>query len=685
MNGGELAALSHGLVESTSDAVIVVDEHHRVVLVNSAAELMFGYSRAEFARISTGCLVPERFRSRHRTHEAAFWANPRVRPMGVGLELLALGKDGREFPVEITLRPVDIEGMLVVAAIVRDVTESRRVQQASAWLNAIVESTGDAIVGVGEKGTIVSWNPAAERMYGYVEQEVLGRAEETLTAPAQRARQRQIRAQALAGAIVANAQSEGLRKDGSTFPVESTASPILGSRGTPIGVARIVRDVTERARFEQELRFLADHDPLTGLLNRRKFGEELARHVAYSARYPEASGALLLGDLDSFKYVNDTLGHKAGDELITSVAQLLRSRLRETDLLARLGGDEFAVLLPRAAVERAAVVAQALTTAVSDHEMVIVGGRVRATMSMGIAPINPALNGDAALAAADHAMYEAKRLGGNRVSSAAADPHARGVARALSGWAERLRVALLEDRLESYSQPIVEIASGRVTRYELLVRLREDGRLVTPGAFLSAAERLGLIEEIDRRVAARAIALLADDPGGETSYHVNLSGPSILSPGLLEFVAAQLAAGSVDPARLTFELTETAAIADLNAAQGFARALAEIGCALALDDFGSGFGSFTYLKYLPVRFVKIASDFITGLAHSRNDRLLVKAIIDVAHGMHLEAIAEHVSSEATRQLLAQLGADYGQGFHLGEPLALTPRRPLEGDLRAHRA
>jgi len=676
MKAHEIAELTRGLVDSTPDGVIVFDDRHRVVFVNEAAERMFGYTREEFPHLEIGRLMPERFRIRHHARVGDFWANPQARPMGAGLELFALDKQGREFEVEISLSPIEIGAVKLVGAIVRDVTELRRAQQANAWLTAIVQSTGDAIVGVDSDGVIVSWNPGAEQLYGYLENEVLGRPEELLTSPGHKHEQEDIRARALAGEIVGQSPSEALRKDGSSFPVETTASPILGSRGVPVGVARIVRDATERARFEQELRFFADFDLLTGLFNRRRFGEELARHVAYVARYPEAGGALLLGDLDSFKRVNDTLGHKAGDELIAAVARLLRGRLRETDVLARLGGDEFAVLLPRVGVEQATAVAQALLTAVSELELVIGGRRIRTTVSIGVAPVSAELSGEDSLAAADLAMYEAKGIGRNRVSAAAIGRQADADTAPPVGWGQRLRAALEEERLEAYSQPIVEISSGRITRYELLLRLREDGRLVPPGAFINIAERLGLIEEIDRRAFAHALALLADDPSGEISYHVNLSGSSILSPGLLDFFADELAARSLDPARLTFELSETAAIADLNAAQGFARGLAEIGCTLALDDFGSGFGSFTYLKYIPLRFLKIASDFIARLAESRSDRLLVKAIIDVAHGMQLQAIAEHVTSEPTTQLLREFGADYGQGYHLGEPLALS--RPTRG-------
>jgi diguanylate cyclase (GGDEF)-like protein/PAS domain S-box-containing protein len=590
----------------------------------------------------------------------------------VGLGLLGLHKDGREFPLEMSIHTIETDEGVCVAAIVRGVSELRRALEESAWLTAIVNSTGDAIVGLAADGTIASWNPAAERLYGYTATEVLGRREEILTPPRHRGEHADLRARALAGEIVAQSESDGLRQDGGTFPVAITASPIHDGRGRVIGIAQIVRDVTARVRFEHGLKYFADHDPLTGLINRRRFAEELARHVAYRERYPQVGGALLMGDLDNFKYVNDTLGHKAGDELIKAVAHQLRGRLRESDVLGRLGGDEFAVLLPRAELEQASGVAETLREVVAGLEVVIGGHRLRATISIGVAPLDADSTAEDALAAADIAMYEAKRGGRNRVAAAVADEPADSSVKRHLGWAERLRTALAEDRFELYTQPIVELSTGSVTRYELLLRMRENGELISPAAFIYTAERFNLIEEIDRLVIRRAIRLLADQSDASTNYHVNLSGLSIVKPDLLKFLARELASTAVDPARLTFEITETAAIIDMDAAERCAHGLHAIGCSLALDDFGCGFGSFSYLKYVPVEFLKIDGSFVTNLVQSNSDRLLVKAMIDVAHGMQIQAIAEHVASEETRQLLEEYGVDYGQGYHLGQPLPLHP-------------
>jgi diguanylate cyclase (GGDEF)-like protein/PAS domain S-box-containing protein len=526
-------------------------------------------------------------------------------------------------------------------------------------------------VGLAADETIASLNPAAERLYGYLAAEVMGQAGASLWPPDRRSEHEETCRRALAGETVGQIETEALRKDGGKLPVAVTASPIRDSDEGVIGIAQIVRDVTERTRFERELKFYAEHDPLTGLFNRRRFTEELSRYVAYQERYPYFGGALLMGDLDNFKYVNDTLGHKAGDELIKAVGHLIHDRLRDTDVVGRLGGDEFAVLLPRADLAQATAVAETVRDAVQWFETVIEGRRLHTTISIGVTLLDADVIAQDALAAADAAMYAAKHGGRDRVAIASAGEQDQGLRQHI-GWAERLRKALDQDRFELHSQPIVRLSTGDVTRYELLLRMREQGELVPPTAFIYAAERFGLIEQIDHRVISRAVAMLAQDLRSENHYHVNLSGISIARPELLDFLAGQLTVAGVDPRRLTLEVTETAAIIDMDVARRFAVGLRDIGCGLALDGFGSGFGSFSYLKYVPVQFLKIDGDFVAGCAESPHDRLLMKAIIDVARGMQIQTIAERVNSETVLRVLTDYGADYGQGYHLGRPLPVPP-------------
>jgi diguanylate cyclase (GGDEF)-like protein/PAS domain S-box-containing protein len=653
-----------GLVDSIHDAVFVIDDRERIILTNEAAERMFGYTGEELLAGGVGRVLAEPHLGRFRDLVTER-ASPEA-PSAVQAELSGVHKDGFELQVEVRVRGVEASGRRLVVMAVRDLTDVRRVLELNGWLTAIVKSTGDAVVGLSSDGVIASWNPAAERLYGYAAQEVIGRSGEMLMPPERKHEQGYVRTRTLGGEVVAQLETDGLHKTGTKIPLAITASPIRDERDRVIGLAWIARDITERRRFEHELKFLADHDPLTGLFNRRRFAEELARQVCYVQRYPEAPAALLMGDLDNFKFINDTVGHKAGDELIKGVGHVLRARVRDTDVIARLGGDEFAVLLAHSDLQVAAAAAESLRKAVADYRVVLDNNLLHATASIGVAPINPELTAEDSMAAADIAMYEAKKGGRDRVAVVDTSDRKEDYRRHL-GWSKRLSTALEENRFELYAQPILETTSGVCKRRELLLRMREDGELIAASAFIYSAERFGVIEQIDRFVIANAIRRSAEDATDNTTYHVNVSGVSIVHSDLLEFVRGELAANNADPTRLTLEITETAAIVDLDAARRFARGLREIGCTLALDDFGAGFGSFSYLKYIPVGFLKIDGSFVSGMDENKDDRLLVKAIIDVAHGMQIKAIAESVASDRARDTLREYGADYLQGFHLGMP------------------
>ncbi len=378
-------------------------------------------------------------------------------------------------------------------------------------------------------------------------------------------------------------------------------------------------------------------------------------------------------DVDHFQYINDSYGHATGDELLGTVTALLRSRLRDTDIVGRLGGDEFGVILPQTALEDAEAIGQALLEAAREQVHVVRDTRkVRATLSMGIRAIEPEAELTAAeqLAEAEIARNEAKERGRDRFAVSGRDLQGSARSHALT-WVERLREALENDGFVLYEQPILDLAAGRVDRSELLIRLLDsDGEIVLPGAFLGAAERYGLIKAIDRWVIGRAIRLLADRhaSGHERSgLDVNLSGESITDPTVMDFIAAEVRNAPIDPTCLIFEVTETAAIANVERARSLARGLADLGCQFALDDFGSGFGSFYYLKHLPFDVVKIDGDFIKDLPSARTDQLTVQAIVQIAKGLGKTTTAEFVGDEATVAMLREFGVDYAQGFHVGRP------------------
>ena len=420
-------------------------------------------------------------------------------------------------------------------------------------------------------------------------------------------------------------------------------------------------DITDRKRMEAQLEYQADHDPLTGLYNRRHFSEELERGLRFARRYSR-SGAVLMIDVDNFKTVNDTHGHAAGDSVLKGLSAAISAETRETDLVARLGGDEFAVVLPEATVAEAKEAAEQIRGRVSETS----GGP---SLTIGIAPFDGAeeLVADDVLVAADIALYEAKQAGKNQVHVF------NGRTSGAISWVERIREALDEGRLVLYAQPMLDLDSGRVSHKELLIRmLGEDGELIPPSAFLPTAERVGLIGEIDRWVTEEGLRLASR---GER-VSINLSAPSIGDAEIMAMVRAAIADG-VRPGDLIFEITETAAMTNMDAAAVFVGELTDLGCGVALDDFGTGFGSFTYLKHLPASYLKIDIEFIRDVVANSTDREVVRSITDVAHSLGKRTVAEGVENQETLAAVRGYGVDCAQGFFVGPPERISPPTQFE--------
>jgi len=456
-----------------------------------------------------------------------------------------------------------------------------------------------------------------------------------------------------------------------------TVSLVRDVAGRVLHVVSQIQDISERKNLAQRLEYLLDHDFLTGLFNRRRFELELSREADRVARY-NAPAAVLELDLDNFKDVNDAFGHKAGDDLLRGVAAALKHRTRQSDLLARVGGDEFAVLLPQTDADQAQIVADGIVKAMSRHVALLGDKTIRITASAGLALFD-GLSAIEVLACADQAMYEAKQAGRNRFAlyRSGVDRQER-VSTRLADF-ERLRAAIEENRFILYGQPILDLAQNEVCQYEVLLRLgdEENGRPLPPSTFLYVAERFGLIQAIDSWVARKAIELIAqhERAGRRLVLHVNLSGKSIGDPKVAEVIESGLSEAGIDPARLVIELTETAAISNIEEAKAFAHRLRARGCQLALDDFGAGFGSFYYLKTLPFDYFKIDGDFIRGIAESPMDQLVVLAIVGIARGMGKKTIAEFVSDAETVSLIEKAGVDFAQGYHVGEPRPLLDVLP----------
>jgi diguanylate cyclase (GGDEF)-like protein/PAS domain S-box-containing protein len=438
--------------------------------------------------------------------------------------------------------------------------------------------------------------------------------------------------------------------------------------GQPQHLIAQVQDISERKELEGRLEHLVDHDFLTALFNGRRFEQALAQETKSAARYG-GGGAVLLLDLDHFKAVNDQFGHKAGDDLLKTVAASLRGRIRETDVLARLGGDEFGIILPQVDAEQATVVADGIVKALRRQTAMLAEQQIPVTASVGVALFDGLTNIEI-LAAADLAMYEAKESGRDRF--ALYRPPADALPRVSSrlAAAEHIQRALTHDQLELHCQPILDLATNEVSQYELLLRLRtNDGSLLPPSAFLYVAERFGSIVAIDSWVVGQAVALIAMQAkaGRSLTLNVNISAKSIGNAQLVAVIDRALADARIDPACLVFELTETAAIGNIDNAKKFTTELRSRGCRFALDDFGSGFGSFYYLKHLPFDYFKIDGDFIRGFGANTTDQLVVEAIVGIARGMGKKTVAEFVTDQDMTDRLRRSGIDYAQGFHIGVP------------------
>ena len=416
--------------------------------------------------------------------------------------------------------------------------------------------------------------------------------------------------------------------------------------------------IEEQRQMQTRLRNLAEHDPLTGLSNRRRFAERLDEQLGYARRY-EHPGALIFLDIDSFKFINDSFGHPTGDRVLKRVAEAIAGSLRETDMAARLGGDEFAVLLPEADEDAALHVTEGVLSAIKAGHEPMVGA------SAGVVLFGPdhRLGAGDLMIAADIALYDAKEAGQGGISVY------RGQKGMKLTWVERIRAALSEDRLVLHAQPIVDLRSGEVAREELLVRMLDrDGSEIPPLSFLPTAERFGLIGEIDDFAVGRAIELAREG----RRVAVNISGPALTDRGLIDRVARAIADG-MDPRTLSFELTETAGVANIEAARRFAGYLENLGCDLALDDFGTGLSSLGYLKHIPIQTLKIDTEFIRGMRESTFDRYLVQTIVGLARRLGQKTVAEGVEDEATLSLVRIFGVDYAQGYLLGPPA------PIERD------
>jgi len=463
-------------------------------------------------------------------------------------------------------------------------------------------------------------------------------------------------------------------KDGGIVNIVWQHSRLQGQASEGPVILSVGMDITARKKAELRLAWLADHDPLTGLFNRRRFERELEEAIALAKRYRH-TGALLFFDLDQFKFVNDTSGHAAGDELLVNLSGTLPKQLREVDTIGRLGGDEFGVILSQATAEQAVSVARKILAHINATEFAV-GDRIhKVSASIGVA-LFPEHGSEVQdlLARTDLAMYQVKESGRGGWYLLSSDDKSHRLMQERVLWKQRVENALAENRFVLFAQPIVHIPSGRTSHWEVLLRMRgEDGNLVAPSLFIGVAESTGLIHSLDRFVLSEAASHLARMRalGRDVTLTINLSAHAFNDPDLLNHLKHVIDVNKLCPRQMILEMTETAAVSDVGPARKLMEAINEIGCQFALDDFGTGFSSFDYLRQLPFEYIKIDGSFIRNVSSRPDDRVLVKSIVDIARAFNKKTIAEQVEDAETLALLKEYGVDYSQGHYTGKPVEIT--------------
>jgi diguanylate cyclase (GGDEF)-like protein/PAS domain S-box-containing protein len=667
------------LVAETQDyAIFMLDTEGNVASWNPGAERFKGYQSHEIiGRHFSLFYPPEDIEAGKPERELAITAaEGRIEDEGWRVR-----QDGTRFWANVVITALrDADGVLRgYGKVTRDITERRAQEVAIMASEERFRSAFDtALTGMmtfGLDGRYSRVNNAFCTIVGHTPETLIGVSREQITHPDDLAPDAESLRALLAGEMTSYVREKRyIHAAGHDVWAQVSVTLINDSAGRPSHFSGQVLDITERRRYEEQLVAMADHDPLTGLLNRRTFERELDAHLTRVKRF-KGGGALLMIDLDHFKFYNDTQGHTAGDELIVLIAQTLRDRLRETDVIGRLGGDEFAVLLPNEDHESAEVVARSLVEGVREKGPAIALGQLkRVTASIGIACFKAGdrLTADEIMVNADLAMYDAKD-GRDRIAHYRAAQHTRPRMESQMKRATEITDALAHDRFELLAQTIQPLSGHGPAQHELLLRMRgSHNDLIPPATFLDIAERLGLVRDIDRWVTARAIDTLAEyrAAGHDLRLEVNLSGHTIGDEKLLELIERRLGETGVAPDRLIFEITETAAIANITRAATFVDRLSALGCKFALDDFGAGFGSFYYLKHLPFDYLKIDGEFVRHCVENETDRILIAAVVHIARGMGKLTIAEYVENQETVDVLTLLGVDYAQGYHVGRPAPL---------------
>ena len=672
------------IVRDMRDGIITFSDQGIITSANPGTEILFGLPVHQLVGQPTDILLHEK--NRHTfsaTQPEHLFVTLASSQQPEPYEIIARNGEGEAFTLEVTTTASPTGEGVQYSAMLRDISERKkmeaRLHRHSELAQVTLEAITEAVITCDEAYNTVYLNPMASALLGLTSKQAFGRPiDDIILIEDSEATRVQIKTLCLEqSGKSATADQKRMfhlkNKQGDDFDVQLNCAPLLDTHRQSMGWVVALQDITQNSRLQEMLTFQAVHDTLTGLINRREFEKRLESLIE-EAQHEKVDHLLCYLDLDQFKLVNDTCGHRAGDVLLKQLSSLLKPVLRQGDTLARLGGDEFGVLLSHCPIEKGLEIAEALRKTVTAFRFSWEGQVFSVGVSIGVVSITEASGSlDEVLSHADAACYTAKDLGRNQVHQFQPEDDDVQARQGQIQWASRLQEALDKDLFRLYFQTIVplEHSDNIMPHYEILSRMiSEQGELIPPGAFIPAAERFGLMPKIDKWVISNTLAWMGDQLRQNRQpvfCSINLSGASIGREDCLQLIREQLDKHQVPPHNICFEITETAAIADPANAGRFITELKHLGCQFALDDFGSGLSSFGYLKQLPVDYLKIDGIFIQELASNRIDQAMVASINNIGHIMGLKTIAEFVEDEGTLNILRQIGVDYVQGFYLSRP------------------
>lgn len=665
----EQNAYLRAVSEAADESIIQLDEQGKIRHANSAAVRLFGQPLRRLRGMPVNALLPGLTMDVALQNEVS-----EVREMrGYAGE--------RELTLSVRTTRVTLAGKMMYVCTITEIGERKQAeaqwQAAEQRYRDLVETAQDMIWCLDANGCWSYVNEAAIKLYGCTPEWLIGKpfyscAEDDHKRQDQWMLKRMGDGEEMVLYVTAHRGFDGVLRYLSfngrgQRDVDGTVVQYLGS----------ARDITEKRIREQKLYYQAQHDSLTGLYNRNYFCQELERVVARVAR-SGAECALIYIDLDKFKDVNDSAGHAAGDRLLIEVTAMCRAQLREVDIMGRMGGDEFTILLYDVNEEAALMVGNKLRHAFESYYFQENDTCYTVTGSLGIAMVTGnGVDAEEVMAQADIACNAAKMRGRNQVVLYEASLRDKPYLVDDTGWAGRLRDAVEHDRFSLLYQPIVALDGAQNNSYEIFIRLKHEQGEILPGGFLPAAERFGVMHNVDRWMVRQAIARLAEMNNAVTpalQLSINLSAKALEDAGFVALLRDALNEHQVSPALLTFEISEATVMSRLSLSETFIREVREIGCQVALDDFGSGFSSLAYLRQLPVDKLKIDAGYIQRMGESEIDRAMVQSIAQVARIMGKVTVAESVEDARTLEMLRDMGVDYAQGYYLGRP---SPQLPSE--------